>query len=80
MDIEKGWIVALIFVLLVGGANLLAYALVRGAFRTDDKSILKRFTQNLNAVQKKKESDIEELSRRVNDLRGGKSDTDDEAD
>lgn len=76
MDIEKGWIVALIFLVVVGGANLLMYAVVRGAFRNNDKNMFKKFTESFAAPQKKKEGEFEELSRRVRELRGVQSEED----
>lgn len=79
MDTEKGWIVALIFVLLVGGANLIAYALVRGAFRPGKKGMFENFTDSLNVSRKKKENEFEELSRRVGELKR-RQDGDEEAD
>ena len=68
-----GWIVAIISIVLVGGVNLIAYAAVRGAFRSDDKggffNVLNKTTQ---AAQGKKDGELDELRRRMAEIEKGK--------
>jgi len=67
-----GWIVALILLVVVGGVNLIAFAAVRGAFRGDDKSsmfsVLNKTVQNVQ----KKDGELDELRRRLEELEKGK--------
>jgi hypothetical protein len=65
---------ALIFLLLVVGANLVMYAVVRGVVRGGGKGFLETFTRSLNTSPKSKDSPMDELHRRVGELHPGKKD------
>lgn len=64
---------ALIFLLLVVGANLIMYAVVRGVVRGGGKGPFEIFTRSLTASPKSKDSPTDELHRRVGELRQGKN-------
>lgn len=73
MDTSNAILGGLIFILLVVGANFVMYAVVRGATRTGGrKSFLETFTQSLNTPSKKKGDSMEELHRRLDELKQGK--------
>lgn len=75
METNKAVIGALLFILLVVGANFIMYALVRGATRSGGKkSFLETFTQSLNASPKKRDESMEELHQRIQELEKSKKD------
>jgi hypothetical protein len=74
MDSSNALLGGLTFILLVIGANFVMYAVVRGATRTGGrKSFLETFTQSLNTSTKKKDDSMEELHRKLEELKRGKN-------
>ncbi|MCL4273734.1 MAG: hypothetical protein QY328_02320 [Anaerolineales bacterium] len=74
METSKLMIGALIFIVLVIGINLVMYAMVRGAFRSDGKGAFDNFSKSLTTSTKKQNEPINELRRRVEELHAGKKD------
>ena len=68
---DKGWIILLILVLLVGGVNLAMYGLVRSAFRPQNKDMWQILGKTLN-ISQKKEDDLGELRRKMEELEKSK--------
>ncbi len=64
---------ALIFLLLVVGANFIMYAAVRGLARSGEKGFFEIFIRSLNASPKSQDASMDELHRRVNALHQGKN-------
>ena len=75
MEENRVLIGALIFIGMVVGANFVMYAIVRGATRSGGGGFLETFTKALNANQKPKKDDMEELRRTLQDLEEGKNKT-----
>ncbi len=74
METGKLMLGALIFIALVVGINLVMYAMVRGAFRSDGKGAFDNFSKSLTTSSKKQNEPIHELRRRVEELNAGKKD------
>lgn len=74
MEENKVLIGALIFIVMVVGANFVMYAIVRGATRPGGGGFLETITKSLNANQTKKKDDMEELRRTVQELNKGQKD------
>ncbi len=72
METNKALIGALIFIILVAGANFVMYAIARGAARSNQKSFLETLSQSLNASPKKKDESLDELHRKIQELEEGK--------
>lgn len=72
METNKALIGALIFILMVVGANFVMYAIARGAARSNQKSFLETLSQSLNASPKKKDESLDELRRKIQELEEGK--------
>ncbi|MHB8778682.1 MAG: hypothetical protein ACYC6R_13120 [Anaerolineales bacterium] len=68
METNKALIGALIFIVLVVGANFIMYAIARGAARSDQKSFLEMLSQSLKTSPKKKEGSLDELRRKMQEL------------
>jgi len=76
METNKALIGALIFIVLVVGANFIMYAIARGAARSNQKSFLEMLSQSLKTSPKKKEESMDELRRKIRELEEGqKKDT-----
>lgn len=76
METNKALIGALIFIVLVVGANFIMYAIAHGAARSDQKSFLEMLSQSLKTSPKKKEESMDELRRKMQELEEGqKKDT-----
>lgn len=76
METNKALIGALIFIVLVVGANFIMYAIARGAARSNQKSFLEMLSQSLKTSPKKKEESMDELRRKMQELEEGqKKDT-----
>lgn len=76
METNKALVGALIFIILVVGANFVMYALARGAGRSNQKSFLETLSRSLNASPKKKDESLDELRRKIQELEEGqKKDT-----
>ncbi len=77
MEENKILIGALIFIGMVVGANFIMYAIARGAARPGgSKGFLETMVKSLNANQKQKNDDMEELRRTIEELNEGKKNTD----
>ncbi|NOH01511.1 MAG: hypothetical protein HND47_05825 [Chloroflexi bacterium] len=72
MEENKILIGALIFIALVLGSNFIMYAIARGATRPGGKGFLETMIKSMNATQRKKEDQIDELRRSVEELTEGK--------
>ena len=72
METNKALIGALIFILMVVGANFVMYAIARGAARSNQKSFLETLSQSLNTSPKKKDESLDELRRKIQELEEGK--------
>lgn len=68
MEENKVLIGALIFIGIVVGSNFIMYAIARGAARPGGKGILETMVKSLNANQTKKNDEMEELRRTVQEL------------
>ena len=68
METNKALVGALIFIILVVGANFVMYAIARGAERSNQKSFLETLGQSLNASPKKKDESLKELRRKIQEL------------
>ncbi|MBM3180284.1 MAG: hypothetical protein FJZ86_08010 [Chloroflexi bacterium] len=68
METNKVLVGALIFIILVLGANFVMYAIVRGAGRSNQKNFLETLSQSLNASPKKKDESLKELRRKIQEL------------
>lgn len=76
METNKALIGALIFIVLVVGANFIMYAIARGAARSNQKSFLEMLSQSLKTSPEKKEESMDELRRKMQELEEGqKKDT-----
>lgn len=75
MEENKVLFGALIFILLVVGSNFIMYAIARGATRPGGKGFLETMVKSMNTTQKKKENDMDELRRTLQELNEGKKDT-----
>ena len=72
METNRAIIGALIFILLIVGANFVMYAIARGASRSNPKNFLETLGKSLNTSTQKKDDSMDELRRRVQELDGGK--------
>lgn len=72
METNKAVIGALLFIVLVMGANFVMYAIARGAARSNHKGFLETLGGALNPTSRKKDDSMEELHRKLEELNGGK--------
>ncbi len=80
METNKALVAALIFIILVVGANFVMYAIARGAGRSNQKSFLETLGQSLNASPKKKDESLKELRRKIQELEEGRKKDNKESD
>lgn len=73
MENSRAVIGAVIFIVMVLGANLLMYAIARGFTRSNTKSTLEMLGKALNTSTQKKDDETDELRRRIAELNGGKN-------
>jgi hypothetical protein len=73
MEENKTLIGALIFIVMVVGANFVMYAIVRGATRPGGGGFLETIAKSLNTNQNKKKDDMAELRRTLQELNEGKN-------
>ena len=71
MEISKPMIGALLFILLVVGANFFMYAIARGAAHTKGTGFWETITKSLNTPSKR-ENSMDELRKKMEDLEKGK--------
>ena len=72
METNKAVIGALLFIILVIGANFVMYAIARGAARSNQKSFLETISKSLNTSTQKKDNSMDELRQKVEELEKGK--------
>jgi hypothetical protein len=73
MENEKAVIGALFFILLIVGANFVMYGIVRGVAQSKGKGFWETFGKAMNTSTKKKNDDMDELRRKMEELqKGGK--------
>ena len=70
MEENKAVIGALLFILLVIGANFVMYAIARGATKSNQKGFLETITKSLNTSMKKDDS-MDELHKKMEELKKG---------
>ena len=74
MEENKALIGALIFIVMIVGANFIMYAIARGATNSKQKSFLETLSRSLNTSPKKKDESMDELRRRMQELEKSKKD------
>ena len=74
MEANKAVIGALLFIVLIIGANFIMYAIARGAARSNQKSFLETISKSLNTSTQKKDNSMDELRRKMEELEKGKKD------
>jgi len=72
MENEKAVIGALLFILLIIGANFVMYAIARGAARSNQKGFLETISKSLNTSTQKKDTSMDELRQKIEELEKGK--------
>ena len=72
MESDRVILGAVIFIVMVLGANLVMYAAARGAARSGGKSFLETLGQSLKNPSHPKEDAMQELHRRIQELEQGK--------
>ncbi len=68
MEINKAVIGALLFIVLVIGANFVMYAIARGAAKSNQKSFLETISQSLNTSTHKKDNSMDELRQKMEEF------------
>ena len=71
MEENKVVIGALLFIILIIGANFVMYGIVRGWTRSNNKDILETLTKSLNTSKQKKDDSMNELHQKVEELKKG---------
>jgi len=73
MESSKAVIGAILFIILIIGANFVMYAIARGAARSNQKSFLETISKSLNtSTQQKKDDSMDELRQKMEDLKRDK--------
>jgi len=73
MEEHKAVLGALFFILMVVGANFVMYAIARGAAHSKGKGFWETFSKAMDTSTKKKNDDMDELHRKMEELqKGGK--------
>jgi hypothetical protein len=68
METNKAVIGALLFIVLVIGANFILYAIARGAARSNQKSFLETMSRSFNTSTRKKDNSMDELRQKMEEL------------
>jgi len=68
MEENKAVIGALLFILLVIGANFVMYAIACGAAKSNQKSFLETLSKSLNTSTQKKDDSMDELRQKMDEL------------
>jgi len=71
METNKAVIGALVFIILVIGANFIMYAIARGAVNSKEKGFLETITKSLGTSMKK-DDPMDELRQKIEELEKGK--------
>ena len=74
MESNHALIGALIFIVMVLGANFAMYAIARGATKSDRGSFMEILGKSLNTSTHPKDDSMEELHRKLEELEKGKKD------
>lgn len=75
METDNAMIGGLIFIALVAGANFVMYAVVRGSARSGGKkSFMETFSDSFKTSPKSKDTSMDELRKRIEELDSGKKD------
>jgi hypothetical protein len=69
MEENKAVIGALLFILLVIGANFVMYAIARGAANSKQKGFWETIGKSLNTATQKKDNSMDELHQKVEELK-----------
>ena len=72
METNKAVIGALLFIVLVIGANLVMYAIARGAARSNNKGFLETISKSLYTSTQKKDNSMDELRQKMEELEKAK--------
>jgi hypothetical protein len=72
MEANKAVIGALLFIIMVIGANFVMYAIARGAAKSKQKSFLETMSQSFNTSTRKKDNSMDELRQKIEELEKGK--------
>ena len=73
MEANKAVIGALLFIILVIGANFVMYAIVRGAAKSNQKGFLETIGKSLNTSTQKKDNSMDELRKKIEELEKDKN-------
>ena len=68
MESNTAVIGALLFIVLVIGANFVMYAIARGAAKSNQKSFLETISKSLNTSTQKKDNSMDELHQKIEEL------------
>jgi len=71
METNKAVIGALLFIILVIGANFVMYAIARGAVNSKEKGFLETITKSLG-TSTKRDNSMDELRQKIEELEKGK--------
>jgi hypothetical protein len=71
METNKAVIGALLFIILIVGANFVMYAIARGAANSKQKGFWETIGKSLNTSTQKKDNSMDELRQKVEELKKG---------
>ena len=69
MESNTAVIGALLFIVLVIGANFVMYAIARGATNSKQKGFLETISKSLNTSNQKKNNSMDELRQKIKELK-----------
>ena len=73
MEANKAVIGALLFIILVIGANFVMYAIARGAAKSNQTGFLETIGKSLNTSTQKKDNSMDELRKIIEELEKDKN-------
>jgi len=68
MESDNAVVGAIIFIVMILGANFVMYAIARGAIRPNNRSFLEHLGKSLSQPMQKKDDSLDELHRRIQAL------------
>jgi len=71
MENQNAVIGAVIFIALIVGANFVMYGIARGAVQSKGKGFWETFSNAMNTSTRKKNDDMDELRRKMEELKKG---------
>lgn len=74
MESDRAVLGAIIFIIMVLGANLVMYGIARGAAKSNGKSFIEMLGKSLNTSTRPKDNSMEELRRKVEELEKSRKD------